>query len=264
MLLVGLVWQRSWAQSPLDGLTANPPAPATTTQIEPIDPSKPAGPTVYVIDQTGTLATIDLSRKIVRIIGNTQTLLTDIAFAPDGTLYGVSFTQFFRVDRKTAQATFIGNLGANGINALVIDSNGTVFAAGTLSSTLYAVDVSTGVATAVGAAAGGYTSEGDLVFYNDQLLLAGTKSGSTTAPASLVVINRKTGAQHKAVAVGIGNLYGLASTGKNELYGFADTSVYKLNPKGGSLKARAKQLFDVSGTGLGMIYGAAYNGNFQP
>jgi hypothetical protein len=265
ILLVGLIFsQRSLAQRAADSVIGMPPAPAGAPEAQLSDKKTPAGPTIYVDDQSGNLATIDIHRKTVHIIGNTGAALTDIAFAPDGTLYGVSFSQFFRIDATTAQATLIGNMGPTDINALTIDSNGTAYAAGNSTSALYTINLTTGAATAVGAPANGYNSEGDLVFYNDKLILAGSRNGSTTVPTFLVDVNPQTGAQSHAVRVDVSSLYGLASTGKNELYGFANTTVYRLNPKAGNIHGRSKRLFDVARTGLGPIFGAAYNGNFQP
>jgi hypothetical protein len=72
------------------------------------------------------------------------------------------------------------------------------------------------------------------------------------------------------VLLGIHQLYGLASTGKNELYGLAaigtsfTPGLYQLFPSASSVANRDTLLRNLSSTGLSLIVGTAYNGNYQP
>lgn len=70
-----------------------------------------AGPIMFVHDSGGNLGTVDVANGAVSVIGNMGVLLTDIGFDPSGALYGVSFTDFYSINRLTAATTLIGSLG---------------------------------------------------------------------------------------------------------------------------------------------------------
>ncbi len=230
-----------------------------------------SGPTIYVVDNRARLATINLGTYAVKIIGSVGTLLTDIGFDPlNHQLYGVSFTSFYAIDKTTARTTLKGNLGINDGNALVFNSLGTAYLAGSNSDALYKINISTGGATVIGHM-GGWKSAGDLVFYNDMLVLSAYKGGlGPTTPNYLVSVNEKTGAViGSPVLLNSKEVFGLASTGKNELYGLGITGpsnqpalfqFFPTNP----LVNRDKLLKNLAASGLGQIYGAAYDGNYQP
>jgi hypothetical protein len=63
------------------------------------------------------------------IIGNGGTPITDLAFAPDGTLYGITFTDFFKIDPGTGAAKLVGHTGVSGLVGLKFDSKGRAYAA---------------------------------------------------------------------------------------------------------------------------------------
>ena len=70
-------------------------------------PAKPvSGATVYLVDQSGNLGTLDLGTRAVHVIFNTHQHLTDIAFSPTGKLYAVSFKLLFQIDPRPYQATY--------------------------------------------------------------------------------------------------------------------------------------------------------------
>jgi hypothetical protein len=218
------------------------------------------GPTVYIVDIFGNLATLDLSTKRLTIVGNSGTPISDLAFAPDGTLYGITFTDFYKIDPETGAATLVGHTGASGLVGLRFDSRGRAFAASASQPTLYHINPSTGVATAIGSMAP-FVAEGGLVFFNDHLLLSGTNVPDASK-TFLVTLDLQTGAPLEAVRIGLRDLYGLASTGKHELYGFAHKNLYRLFPNRTS--DRDQLLSNLARTGIGQIVGAAYDGNFQP
>jgi hypothetical protein len=227
------------------------------------DASSAAGPTIYVTDAQGHLATVTLGTYAVHIIGSEGVVLTDIGFDPkNGELYGLSFSSFYRVNAKTGKATFIGNLGISDANALVFDGQGVAYTEGVNSSELYTIDVSTGRVKAVGSTSP-YKSAGDLTFYNSGLVLSGyTGSLTSTTPDTLVLLNPSNGKVLAWSKLDIANLFGIVCTAKDTLYGFAGTSVYQLFPGQTEVSKRSVLLKSLSGKGLAKIYGAAYDGYF--
>jgi hypothetical protein len=262
-MIVALMSTGVYSQSIQDGQRPAP-APAADPSAGTGDLSATAGPTIYVTDASGRLATVTLGTYAVHIIGSEGALLTDIAFNPkDGQLYGVSFTSFYRLNRKTGKATFIGNLGINDANALVFDGQGVAYTEGVNSTELYTVNSSNGHVTKVGLTKP-FKSAGDLTFYNSGLVLSGYSQSSltNTTPDTLVVLNPKNGAVLAYSELKISNLFGIVCTGKDTLFGFAGTSVYQLFPDETNIDKRAVLLKNLSGKGLAQIYGAAYDGYF--
>jgi hypothetical protein len=75
-----------------------------------------------------------------------------LAFAPDGTLYGVNTNSLFSIDPSTGLATKIVDIvGAPVVMGLAIDSDGSFYVSNFLPppSTVYRVNVATGVATPI-------------------------------------------------------------------------------------------------------------------
>lgn len=225
--------------------------------------SAAAGPTIYVTDAQGHLATVTLGTYAVHLIGSEGVVLTDIGFDPkNGELYGLSFSSFYRVNQKTGKATFIGNLGISDANALVFDGQGVAYTEGVDSAELYTINVSTGRVKAVGSTSP-YKSAGDLTFYNSGLVLSGyTGSLTNTTPDTLVLLNPSNGKILAYAKLDIANLFGIVCTAKDTLYGFAGTSVYQLFPGQTEVSKRSVLLKNLSGKGLAQIYGAAYDGYF--
>jgi hypothetical protein len=145
--------------------------------------------------------------------------------------------------------------------------------AGYRSNRLYKVNVDTGRVAVIGLT-GQFYSAGDLTFYNDRLVMSAnyrTKDPTASTNNYLVTLNPRNAAIiGQPALMNIHQLYGLASTGKNELYGLAGVgttntpALYQLFPAAATAPKRDKLLRSLSGTGLSLIVGTAYNGNFQP
>lgn len=242
MLLVPLV---------LPGMAAaqqagDPQAPATTAVPSAVtEAATPAAPLVYLCDRNGRLGTINLTTKAVRVIGNLYVTLTDIAFAPNGTLYGLSFTTFYRVDKTTGRASRIGSLGINGLNALAFSKSGKAIAASYRQTGFFTINLATGRATASGSN-GGYLSAGDLTYSGNHLYFS-------TSNQLLIDYNLTTKG-FVARPDHIPNLYGLVVPAAGQLYGFAGTTLYRINPATGAGTA----VTNFAGKGLDQIYGAAF------
>jgi hypothetical protein len=265
-LVISLISLGAHAQSPQDLADPTPP-PTLDGTAEVADPSATAGKTIYVTDKAGRLATVTLGTYAVHIIGSEGVVLTDIGFNPkDGQLYGVSYTNFYRVNRTTGKATLIGSLGISDANALVFDGQGVAFTAAGNSPELYKINTKTGHASPF-VSTTYFESAGDLTFYNGYLVLSGylLPSFGQSAPSNLVLLNPTTGKFELYAPLKIANLLGLVCTGKDTLYGFAGTSVYQflITPTTGTpTEVTPVLLKNLAGKGLAQIWGAAYDGYF--
>jgi hypothetical protein len=229
-----------------------------------IEPDASSNPVIYVTDINGELATITLGSYALKRIGYEGTVLTDLGFDPkNGDLYGISFTDFYKINVKTGAATHIGSLGINDANALVFDANGKAYVEGYEFAELYTLSVESGRVSPIGGTSP-FRSAGDLSFYNGELVLSGYYQSSLgNNPDTLVALNASTGKPLAYAKLDISNIYGLVSTGKNLLFGFANESVYEIFPSESVESKRTVLLKNLSGKGIGQIMGAAYDGYFQ-
>jgi hypothetical protein len=239
-------------------------APKADSMADFVDPYATAGPTIYITDAAGHLATVTMGTYTVHVIGSEGVILTDIGFNPkDSQLYGVSFSAFYRVNKTTGKATLIGPLGINDANALVFDGQGVAYTAGVDTSELYTINMTTGRVTGVGSMKP-FKSAGDLTFYNGGLVVSGYYQSSLTdtTPDTLVLVNPSNAKVLAYSELDIANLFGIVCTGKDLLFGFAGTNLYQLFPGQTSVGKRSVLLKNLSGKGLAQIYGAAYDGYF--
>lgn len=243
----------------------NAPSASVEPEAAAIQPAYTA-PVVYVCDAVGRLATIDLDAKKVKVIGymklkgtSTTVVLTDIGFAPSGVLYGVSFTQFFKVDPSTGVVTKIGTgLGPSGINALTFSKPTKTKATQAVAASFkqsesgfYTINTTTGKATFT-RPDGGFASAGDFAWSGSHLYFAATgPSGSTSR---LVDYNYSVSpVTYTSHTVALTNLFGLAVVQPGVLIGFAGTKAYRVYPSTGATSL----VFDFTNKGLTRINGAA-------
>lgn len=205
-----------------------------------------AAPTMYVHDLNGRLATVNVATGVVDVIGSMGTSMTDIAFDPNGYLFGISFSGLYSINPTTAATSFIGNHSVSGGNALVFSPNGTLYGAGYSTSSLFKIDPSTGASTNLGNM--GFNSGGDLAFKNGHLYLASTGN-------QLVDVNLSNLSETVAIGgFGVSNVFGLATGNDNILYGVADTTIYTIDTATGLATNRA----NFGGSGLGSAGGQSF------
>lgn len=204
-----------------------------------------AAPVMWIHDSGGTLGKVDVATGNVALVGNMGTVLTDIAFSPSGALYGVSFNALYSVNTSSAAATLIGNLGVTGMNALVFNADGTLYAAG-LDSKLYTVNIGTGAASSLGST--GFTSGGDLAFYESKLYLA--SAGNQLVDVDVVNPSNSTAVG----SFGFNDVFGLATGDDNVLYGVSGTQIFSINP----LTGDGTLVANYAGKGLGQAYGQSF------
>ncbi|MFH1353815.1 MAG: PEP-CTERM sorting domain-containing protein [bacterium] len=133
----------------------------------------PAG--VFMVgDEDGVLWKVDPASGSAEQVGEMGVVMTDIAFAPWGELYGVSYTDLYRINPTTAAIIEqVGPVGIGGdVNALEFDASGKLYVASIQSwsrGELGIVDLATRQTTVLGSI--GYSSDGDLAFAPDGRLL---------------------------------------------------------------------------------------------
>ena len=177
---------------------------------------------LWVADDRGQIGTLDLSTKEVKVIGNTGTIMQDIAWSPDGQLWGIDGEKLYKIDSIAAQVSLVGEL-QDRANAIAFDSDGTLYAAG---ENLFAIDTDTGLATVLGSLP--VVSGGHLAFVDGQLYLS-------SANSEIYKVNIANPASSKRVGVfGIGKVYGTAMTANDATYvAGAGDGLVKVNLKTG-------------------------------
>lgn len=187
-----------------------------------------ANSTLYLCDSAGNLLTSDLTTSQTTLIGFMGTAMTDLAFDSAGNLYGISFSNLYRIDKETAQTTLIGPFGISGINALAFGKDGTLYAASSTSTLLYKLDPATGAATPLCDL--GLPSAGDIVLIGHYLYIAAQQR-------VLLRVNLSAGMAVEALGLitfdfgfPVGDVYGLDTDCKGTLYGIIENTIFTLDP----------------------------------
>jgi hypothetical protein len=212
-----------------------------------------AGPVVYIDDVNNELGTVDVTTGAVTDIGPLGVDITDIAFAPNGTLYGITSASLYRINSATGAAVRIGSHGIDGANALVFGSDGTLYAASATSTELYTINPATGGSTDLGSI--GYASGGDLAFNNGYLYMSSADgeliriSVTTYAFSNYAFVNGL-----DVGSLGFQNVDGLATGSDGVLYGVSGTEVFSVNTSTGA----GTFVSDYSGGVLGAALGTSF------
>jgi hypothetical protein len=194
-----------------------------------------ANPTIIINDSNGGLVSYDTTTKVSTVLGNTGTVMFDIALNSGGDLFGVDGGTLFKISTSGGATTALGSMGSF-VNGLVFGSDGTLYGAG--GNNLYKINTSNGQASLIGSM-GNPESAGDLAFFKGQLYLASN--------LGLAVVNPLTGASR--LIGGTTNIFGLAST-VDALFGVKDNAIYTIDPTTGLTTK-------VSSYTNGQAYGAA-------
>lgn len=131
------------------GMTCSPDG--TLYAIGQLDSSKPDFNSLYTVDRKTGVATPIGPTDVKDKEPNFSGFLMALAFAPDGTLYGVNMSTLFRVNRKNGVATkVVDMLGVVSVMGLAIDEDGKFYVADWVpKSKIYTLDPVTGVATSI-------------------------------------------------------------------------------------------------------------------
>lgn len=198
---------------------------------------------LFVADKKGALALVSTVNGNITPAGALKPVMTDIAFSPDGGLYGITFDALYRIDPAAAKAALIGRHGAYGLNALAFRDDGVLFAAG--GRQLYTVDVTTAAATRV--AELDAEPAGDLEFLPDGNLFMISTAGN------LVRLSPTGGAGSDVGSIGFPRVFGLGHARRNVLYGLSNRNLIAIDTRTGAGVAVAS----LNSNGLDDIYGAS-------
>ena len=151
---------------------------------EKIDPVKPAKPDTkpvsdgiiqgrnLVIDDAGTIGTVDLATGEFTELLNSDIQWTDIDVDSSGNVYGITSSELYAIDLEAQSTTLIGSHGISRLNALEISDSGTFYAASITGGEIYVLNPANGTASSIGTTADSVNSAGDLQFIGDTLYLA--------------------------------------------------------------------------------------------
>ena len=142
--------------------------------------------------------------------------LQDIDTEVDGTLWGVTRAELFRLDARSNQwvseGTFPNRI--EDANGLAIDSQGTAYV--TSGDSMYEVDLSTATTRWIGQVGTTFYSSGDCVVNKvDSLYMTSKEQG---LPDTLVFVDRSTGHGQAVGSIGFDRVFGLTA-GWGTLYG---------------------------------------------
>ena len=121
---------------------------------------------IYATVSGGDLYSIDVQNCNRHLIGATGQAFGDIAFTPNGQLWGIAGGQLYNIDTITANTTLIGNTGISGISLVGLNDTTLLIEFG---MNLYAINTSNASSSLIGSI--GYAATGDLVFYNNILYM---------------------------------------------------------------------------------------------
>ncbi len=211
-------------------------------------PSAEPGPILWISDQWGQLGTVDVQTGQVTILGEMVAPMDDIAFDPEGHLFGVSRGVLYAIDPVDGSSQPIGQLGVQ-VNSLVFDASGALLAA---SDELYRLELARGRAQLLGSGGSPYSSSGDLAFVNGRLTLSSTSPDSPNDV--LVLLDASSGWGVELGSIGYPEVLGLASNDNQHLFGISGTQILAIDPVTGA----GRPLLDYAGQGLGRAYGSAF------
>ena len=163
----------------VDETATAPPTPTDpTTPADPSDPKTEPTPNGIiqgqnlVIDNAGTVGSVDLATGEFTELLNSDIRWTDIDVDSEGNIFAISNSELYSIDLETQSATLIGSHSINGLNALEISENGRLYAASITNQEIYTLDSATGTASSIGTLPDTVNSAGDLQFIGDTLYLA--------------------------------------------------------------------------------------------
>ncbi|MDQ2098764.1 MAG: VWA domain-containing protein [Tychonema bourrellyi B0820] len=177
---------------------------------------------------SGQVGTIDPSAKFTQIASTFS--FSDIAVAKDGTIFGITPTQLFKIDPVSGLTSFVGGLPA-GVNMNALEfANDILYAAG--DSNLYAINTTNaGAYLIANLESAGFNSSGDLAFDAPNNRFLATSKGATSDSLYAVSL---TGEAAKIGDIGFSNILALMFEGE-KLFGFtADGSRIAINPGTGA------------------------------
>jgi len=185
--------------------------------------------TVYIADDARNLYTVDTSTWAATIIGQTSSVMTDIAFDSTGNLYGITSgsSRLHSIDPLNANSSVIGSATIASANALAFSPSNKLYSAN-IFHRVYTLDTSDGSNVEL-AGVLPLPSSGDLEFDSSgHLYLSGY--GSPSGGDKLLQLT-VTGSTVSAITIGwfgVHDMHGLAYA-DNTMYGFSGQHAYSVS-----------------------------------
>lgn len=204
-----------------------------------------AAPLLTISDDSGQIGDVDLRTGAVTNLRRLDRNFTDLAYDPQGRLYGLDFSELSVIEGATTREIGAHGMGGSA-NGLAFGRDGTLYGS---SDGLYTLDLGTGRAARVGPR--DFTSSGDLAFVGRKLYVSST----TPIADTLLRVDANTGVGREIGPFGRIGVFGLFAR-NGTLFGVAGTSILRIDQETGA----ATQIADYGGQGLGGAFGAAYSG----
>lgn len=126
---------------------------------------------IYATIGGGDLYSFDITNCTRQFIGSTGQGFGDIAFTPDGRLWGITGGQLYQIDTATANTTFIGFTGVQAVSLVALNDSVLL---GEYGMNLYGIN--NGNASSYYIDTIGYQASGDLTWYDNDLYMVTTES----------------------------------------------------------------------------------------
>lgn len=176
---------------------------------------------MYVIDSANHLMMVDVTTGQAELASGTMAHFTDIAFDPEGRLFGVTSRYLYEIEPESGWSRLVGHHGfaeppgVYGIDALTFGWDGLLYAAG--HDILITIDPETAVGAVLGDLSG-YRSAGDMaVDASGRLLL-------TTDAGDLVEVFPDGSGARRIGSLGYDDVWAFAGNGDGGLYGIRSTN----------------------------------------
>jgi len=195
---------------------------------------------VFVSDNSFHIYSLDLNNCASHFIGTITQEFNDIAFTPDGQLWGISSHGLFKIDTTNGAATFIGsNDITEGALSLVALNDSILLTE--YNDSLYGINLTNLHSYNIGQI--GYYADGDLSWYGNDLYMTGFDNESDGLIIKITFNSTFSAILSSTAVNGTNNLtpqfLGLATVsinGSDSLIGFADTSAYIISPIDGTYR----------------------------
>lgn len=146
---------------------------------------------IYATISGGDLYVLDVANCSSQFIGSTGIGFGDLAFTPNGTLFGCVNGEIWEVDTATAAVTFRSNITVLGVTMVALNDTALLVEA---NAELFGFNPLTGVSWSIGII--GQASPGDLTWFGDDLYMTGNGlvrielNATATAIDNVVVLNQ--------------------------------------------------------------------------
>lgn len=201
---------------------------------------------------------VDLTTCTAQPVGPSGNVFLDIAVTSDGRLWGISnFGNLHNIDTLSGTSTLVGNTGHYADALVELNDSTLLMIGGTYNDSLFKVNIANASTTFIGNI--GYSSAGDLIWYDNDLYLVVASGGllikielnsTNTAIVSSAAVNTTA----NPLPICWGAITAPFKSDINEIVGFKGQDAYKICPFDASYQMLCASIIPV---GPDQIYGAA-------